>query len=374
MINVLHVGDKLTLGDSTIHGVTRLLSWWVPRFDKSRFNVKVCSLRGKDQGSVFLEEQGIIVLYLNRSKFNPLILHGLLQIIKSENIDILHLHGYASTTFGRICGLLSKTPCIVHEHMFDENIPIYQRFADICTSKLCQKAVAVSESVKDFLIQYRAIPKEKIEVIYNGAPLLELKDGLSNNNPEGRKNVKNQYDIPEIHKLVGIVGRLHEIKGHRYFLEAARLVLDQFKNVTFLVIGDGALLDSLQLQCKGLNLQDNVIFTGYCDEIHSILCDVDIKVISSLSEGVPLTLFEAMAAGCAIVSSSVGGLTEVIKDGEIGFLVPSKSPKELAEKILLLLKNKELCDKFKKVAIKTSTKFDIKCTVNQIQKCYLELQ
>ena len=101
MINVLHVADKLTLGDSSIHGVTQLFSMWLPRFDETRYNVSLCSLRTRDSGGAYLEEKGIRVFYLNKGKFDPLTLTDLLRLVRKENVHILHLHGYGSTTFGR---------------------------------------------------------------------------------------------------------------------------------------------------------------------------------------------------------------------------------------------------------------------------------
>lgn len=374
MINVLHVADKLTLGDSSIHGVTQLFSMWLPRFDETRYNVSLCSLRTRDSGGAYLEEKGIRVFYLNKGKFDPLTLTDLLRLVRKENVHILHLHGYGSTTFGRICANLTGIPSIVHEHMFDENIPFYQQFADRLLSRATTGAIAVSQSVKEFLVRYRSVPVTKINVIYNGVPLATYsprREVTSTTRIEA--SWKSRLNIPESHMVVGTVGRLHSIKGHKYFLEAAEQVLKEFTNVSFLVIGDGELMLALRDRCSELGIEASVIFTGHCDDVPSLLSEVDVKVIASLSEGVPITLFEAMAAGCAIVSTNVGGIGEVLVDGQTGFLVPPKSSNDLAEKMLILLRNPSLCKKMGMQAQEASLQYDIGNTVRQFEDIYEQI-
>jgi glycosyltransferase involved in cell wall biosynthesis len=368
MIKVLHVVDKLSVGDSSIHGVTRLLSWWIPRYDTSKYDVRICSLRNRDQTGQFLEGIGARMYYLNRGKFNPKTLTDLLKLVREEHFNILHLHGYGAATFGRICGLLKNVPAIVHEHMFDKNIPFYQRIADKILSRFTTSSIAVSESVKTFLVQYRSVPSEKVHVIYNGVPLAGIGSKTS---PETTWH--KYFNIPQSHKVVAIVGRLNFIKGHKFFLEAAKIIFAQFQDVTFLIVGDGELMSSLKDQCNSLGINRHVRFAGHCEDVSSILEEVDIKVISSLSEGVPLTLFEAMAAGCAIVSTNVGGIPEVIEDGVTGFLVPAENPKALAEKITLLLKNHKILQAMAMNAKEASGRFDILNTVQSIERCYSQI-
>jgi len=371
MINILHVVDKLSVGDSTIHGVTRLFSWWMPRFNKEKFKVGICCLRKRDKAGAFLEELGIKVYYLNKSKFNFLTLTDLLGLVEKIDADILHLHGYGATTFGRVCGKIKKIPCIVHEHMYDVKIPSYQRLADLLLSRTHYQAIAVSKSVKEFLVSYRKIAEERIDVIYNGAPLDAYRKNVENKLfHEKKRDWKAKLNIPESYKTVGIVGRLHAIKGHCYFLEAVKLIKKEYKKAKFIVIGDGELLEQLKNKCQKLGISEDVIFTGYCDDVPSMLINIDIKVISSLSEGVPLTLFEAMAANCAIVSTNVGGISEVIMNNDTGLLVPPKDPEALAEKILSLLKDTKYCSTMAAKAKEMSVHYDVRSGVHRFEACY----
>ncbi len=369
-INVLHLSDKLTVGDAHMHGVTRLFSWWIPEYDRSRFNVMAGSLRGRDLAGEHLESLGIRVFYLGRSKFDPRTLIDLLRLIARERIDILHLHGYGATTFGRVCTLLRGIPSIVHEHMFDPGIPIYQRFADQVLAGATTRAYAVSASVKDFLVGYRAVPAERIETVYNGVPMHAFDDGTDLNRDRGRAAWRLALGIPESHKVIATVGRLHPIKGHRYFLDAARRVLERYDEVSFVIVGDGDLMGSLKEQVERLGIGSKVHFLGHASNVQEILSGVDIKVISSLSEGVPLTLFEAMASMCAIVATEVGGLGEVLVDSETAFLVPSQDSEAIADRLLPMLKDPELLRRMQGEARRAVEEFDLAGAVRKFERAY----
>ena len=374
MIKVLHVADKLTVGGSTIHGVTRLFSNWIPRFDKTRYNVSVCSLRKQDKAGKYLENIGIKVFYLNRGKFDPLTLPSVIRILKDERFDILHLHGYGAWTFGRLAGVLCNIPTVVHEHMVDPNIPVYQRLADRILSGATTNAIAASNVVKDFMVRYRGVPEDRVEVVINGIPL----ESFRSQNDGGRQAVavadwRARLSIPSSCKIVGTVGRLHPVKGHRYFLEAAREVLKEYPDVIFLIVGDGELRASLDEMTRQLGIHGHVRFTGHCDNVIPLYSLMDITVIASLSEGGPITLFEAMATSCAIVSTNTIGLKDAIEDGRTGFLVPPRNSKALAEKILLLLNHSDLCQAMAAKAQEASHHYDIRNTVRQLEACYEEV-
>src|SRR3954453_1124903 len=112
-LNVLQVCDHLGWEGSRMHGVKRLFGWMIPRFDADRFRVSLVSLRKKDLSEETLETLGVDITYLERSKFDPRTLTALLRIIDRKQIDVLYLHGYGATTFGRMAGVLRGIPTIV---------------------------------------------------------------------------------------------------------------------------------------------------------------------------------------------------------------------------------------------------------------------
>src|ERR1700704_4939207 len=173
-LNVLQVCDHLGWEGSRMHGVKRLFSWMIPRFDRDRFRVSLVSLRKKDLSEETLDTLGVDITYLERSKFDPRTLPALLQIVDARQIDILHLHGYGATTFGRLAGAIRRIPTIVHEHANLTDTPGYQKAADRCLEPATDIALAVSKSTADFVIRARAVRPAKVKVVYLGVPLEEF--------------------------------------------------------------------------------------------------------------------------------------------------------------------------------------------------------
>ena len=157
-----------------MHGVKRLFGWMIPRFDPGRFDVSLVSLRKRDLSEETLDALGIDITYLHKSKFDPSTLPALLKVIDRKHIDILHLHGYGATTFGRIAGAMRRLPAILHEHANLTDTPWFQKVADAALERFTDIAIAVSTSTAGFVVQARQIPPEKVKVVYLGAPVDEF--------------------------------------------------------------------------------------------------------------------------------------------------------------------------------------------------------
>ncbi|MEB3282415.1 MAG: glycosyltransferase [Lyngbya sp.] len=370
-LRVLHIIDKLSVDGSGIHGATKLLDWLTSYSDKDKFQFSVCSLRSVEPAGEIFEQNGIPIFFLGRHKFDPRTLFDLLKLIRREQPDILHLHGYGAANFGRIASLLTGIPNVVHEHAVLLNQPFYQTIIDGLLSPFTKTAIAVSSSVKDFMIEYRSISENCIEVIHNGVPLKSFQS-LQEAENTNLEDLRRQFDIPEDHTVVGIIGRLHPIKGHQYFLEAASKILKNHTNVTFLVVGEGELRESLEELAKSLGVTHAVKFTGYRQDVPSLLSLIDVVTIASLMEGCPLVLLEAMAAGCAVISTNTNGLKEAIAEGETGYLIPPEDSQALADKIAALLSDPDLCKSMGEQAKVRVLEFDISATVKAIEKCYAQ--
>src|SRR5262249_18330134 len=154
---VLHVCDKFGVGGSSIHGVSRLFSWWFPRYDPARFDVSLCGLKQPEPASRLLEQQGIPVHHLSRGRFDPRILFDLMRLARRRRARILHVHGYAAADFGRIAARRLGAGLVLHEHFADPRMPAYQGWADRVLSRLTHRAIAVSASTRDFLVRERHV-------------------------------------------------------------------------------------------------------------------------------------------------------------------------------------------------------------------------
>jgi glycosyltransferase involved in cell wall biosynthesis len=368
-IHVMHVIDKLSVSGSGVHGITKAFEWWTPRFDSDRFKFSVCSLRAPEPAGKTLEEKGAQVFFLNKSKFDPRTLTSLLKLIHQQKPHVLHLHGYGASNFGRLASLITGLPNIVHEHAVLPNQPFYQTVADKLLSATTTKALAVSEGVQNFLLHKRSIHPKVLETLIIGLPLTSA----AVYNEQTIRETRQQFGIAEQEQVVCTVGRLDTQKGQVYLLEAAALVLKTLPNTRFLIVGDGPDLTMLTEIAQQKGIEKNVTFTGFRSDVPALLAASDMVAMPSLWEGLPLALLEAMNFGKAVVGSDAPGIEEVIQDGETGFIVPTKNAEKLAEKLIVLLQNPELTQRFGEAASKACKQYDIYHSVERLSDIYTDL-
>jgi glycosyltransferase involved in cell wall biosynthesis len=367
-IRVFHLCDKFGIRGARTHGVSRLFSWWLPRFD-ARFDVRLVGIRPEDDASAYLRRRGLNPLCLGRHPFHPAVATDLLRLVRRERPHILHTHGYATSNFARVLSALTGVRSIVHEHAAFPSIPGYQRAIDRLLAGRTDLGIAVSESTKAFMVSRRFLPPERIRVVLNGAPLEEFRPPPDDRVQAERARLGLRPDEP----VVGTVGRLDGQKGVTYFLKAAALVLRRRPDVRFVIAGDGHLEAELQEEARALGIADRTLFTGFREDVPLMQSLLDVQVFPSLWEGTPLTVFEAMAMGRPIVSTAVDGLAEVLRHGETALLVPPRDAEGLATGVLELLERPELAAALAAKARTDSRRFDVRRTVEELQELYDEL-
>jgi glycosyltransferase involved in cell wall biosynthesis len=217
-------------------------------------------------------------------------------------------------------------------------------------------------------VRARFVPEDRVRVIWNGAPLQEFAPVA----PERALRARRELGLPPGALLVGAIGRLNEQKGHRYLLDAAAQVF-RGRDVRLLIAGDGDLLEPLREQARQLGIAERVVFAGHRGDVPELLGAIDVFCISSLYEGTPLTLFEAMAAGKAVVSTSVDGCREVLADGHNGLLVPPQNAGALASALVRVLDDAALRKRLGEAALRDSRRYDVDACVRQMQDLYEEL-
>lgn len=368
-VSVLHVCDKFGVAGSSIHGVSRLFSWWFPRYDAARFQVSLCGLKRPEPASELLGQQGIPVHHLGRSRFDPRILSDLTTLARQREAKILHVHGYAAADFGRLAARRVGAALVLHEHFADPKMPAYQGWADRLLAPLTDRAIAVSGSTRDFLVRERHLPAQKVHLIWNGAPLDEFAPVA----PEKAQALRAELGIPAGALVVGVVGRLNEQKGHRYLVQAAPQVLAQVPTARFLIVGDGDLLSELRAMASALGVADRVVFAGHRADVPEVLGALDVFCISSIYEGTPLALFEAMAARKAIVSTAVDGCREVLEDRGTALLVAPRDPAALAQALIEVLSKADLRESLARSAQAASCRYDIQSCVTRMEALYDEV-
>lgn len=366
-LNVLQVCDHLGWEGSRMHGVKRLFSWMIPRFDPTRFKVSLVSLRKKDLSEETLDALGIDISYLHRSKFDPLTLRDLLRLVDARAIDILHLHGYGATTFGRLVGFRRGIPTIVHEHANLTDTPWFQRVADGLLAPATDIALAVSRSTADFLISARKIPPSKVRVVYLGVPL----EDFSRPRTDAEVNTaRRELEIRPGEFAVGTVTRLHESKGNSYLVDAASLVVKDRPHARFFLVGEGPLLGDLQAQAARLGLGDRCVFAGFRRDVAQTLSAFDLCVFPSSWEGTPITAFEALAMGKPIVSTDADGLLDILTDDQDAVIVPRRNAEALARKIVSMIDHPAERGRLALAARQSGRRYDIDVFVQKMERLY----
>ena len=271
-------------------------------------------------------------------------LQQILRFIKDRDIHIVHSHGYKPNIFlSLIPNKKFKTISTVHGWAKD-TVGVRGRVYEFLDSKALKRIdsiVTVSKAVVDYLIK-KGIRKEKIELIYNGIKM--------NNNPHSFNipKIRQGYGLPKDAFVIGAVGRLTKVKGHSYLIEAMPSILNEIKNCYLVIAGEGPLKEDLMSLIKKNNLLNNVKLIGYTEDIGEFLAMIDLFVMPSLSEGLPIALLEAMANEKPIIASNVGGIPEVITSEDTGILIQPTDSSAISKVIKKLYHDK---DKITRMAV-----------------------
>ena len=353
-----------------MHGVKRLFSWMIPRFDAERFNVSLVSLRKKDLSEETLESFGIDITYLHKSKFDPATLPALLKVMDRQQTDILHLHGYGATTFGRIAGRMRQLPTILHEHANLTTTPWFQKIADRLLAPATDLAIAVSKSTAEFVVHARQMPPERVKVVYLGVPLEEFS---RNRTVQEIAEARHELGALPGEFVAGTVTRLHDSKGNSYLVESAAEVLRERPQARFYLFGEGPLRPDLESQAQALGLGDRFVFGGFTRDVARTISAFDISVFPSLWEGTPLTVFETLAMGKPIVATDADGLLDVLTHEHDALIVPRRDVSALARGIVRLMDSPEERARLSVHARVTGRRYDIAEFVRKMERLYVLL-
>lgn len=294
------------------------------------------------------------------------------EFIKKNRIDIVQPHDYKSNFYALLSTLfLDKVSLISTCHPWTETSYSFKAKFYSCLDKRLlnkfSKIVAVSSDVKNEIIAHK-ISEEKISIIQNGIDINRFSKSFD------REETCRKLKIDPCRKIVGTVGRMVKEKAHDIFLEAAKLVTEDFPEAYFIIVGDGPLKSDLDQRVETLNLQDHVLFPGVSDSIPEMLSLMDVFVLPSISEGLPMALLEAMAAKKPIVATTVGDVPDIISNNEEGLIVPPNNVSELKDAIEILLKDKQRADLFaQKAYVKVVQNFSSTIMAKKYIKVYEQL-
>lgn len=368
-IKLLHIMDKVSVDGSKIQGPARQISYRTDYYPKF-FKIILCNLRAEEPTCDLLRRSNIEVISLNKSKFDPTTLQVIINLVKNINPSLLHLHGYASWTFGRIAGKFTGIPVVIQEHFIDERMPKYQKIIDFLLRRMQKKGLGVSDAVKEFMISERHIPNKDVEVIGNGVPI----DRIELPSNQQIKTLKDSLSIPQNDTVIGTVGRLAEMKGQDVFLKAAKIILNKADNVTFVLVGDGPMKESLKKLSQDLGVANKVVFAGYNPNAFLYLSMFDVSVVSSVfGEGFCSVGIETFAVNTPLVITDLPCFKNVYIDHKNVLMVPSYDASSMAKAIMSLIYDKNLKTKLIRKGYDTAQHHSMQNIADQYVNMYLKL-
>lgn len=343
-IRIMRIIARLNIGGPAIH-----VSLLANRLNDDAFEtLLVCGNIEDAEGDMtyYARELGVepvIVPSMSRS-LNPIrdavTVWQLYRLMKRYKPDVVHTHTAKAGFTGRWAARLAGVPVIVHTfhgHVFSGYFSQAKTrlfiLLEQMTASISDTIITLTQSLRRELAEvYRITRKEHITVLPLG---LDLQHFAATPRKSGA--FRRQYGIPDDARLVGIAGRFVPVKNHRLFAEAACRIHRLRPDVYFVFIGDGELRDDVERQIDLGGARTVTRFTGWIRDLAPAYADMDVFVISSVNEGTPVTVIEALATGCPVVATEVGGLYDLLDGGAFGALVPSDDADALTAAILQAL-------------------------------------
>jgi glycosyltransferase involved in cell wall biosynthesis len=356
-IKVLRIITRMNIGGPAIQAA--LLS---SELDKNNFfSILVTGQVGTYEGdmSYLAVEKGVepvVVPELCRELniVNDIIsFYKLYKFIKKEKPDVVHTHTAKAGAVGRLAAKATGVPVVIHTfhgHMFHSYFSSFKTILfvliEMVLARMTDRIIVISERQREQIRQYLHLSNiNKLILIPLGFDLEKfIKEDAGNE----REGLRGELGIPMDALVVGIIGRLTAIKNHRMFFEVARDIKRRMsrKTVKFLIVGDGELRDELVNLSERLGLQRDVIFTGWIKELKFLYRCLDVVALTSLNEGTPVSLIEALASAKPVVATDVGGVRDVVEDGKSGFVVSVNDVVGFSEAVISLLNDKDKRERF----------------------------
>lgn len=281
------------------------------------------------------EGLGVEPVSLRLRRSVPLIF-TFLALIRKHRIQILNTHGSVDSWTASIAGRLSRQkPIIIRSR--HKSTPFSRNFRHKVLYHMLPHAIVTSgEAVRTIFIREHGLDETRVVSIPTGVDLARFRSSLPS------RAIRADLGLSAGDFVVGTVGFVRYEKGMHYLIDAAGLVLSQHPDVKFVIVGEGPEEKNLKRKIEAMGLSQSIVFTGFRTDIPELLVSMDVFVLSSIEEGLPQTLTQAMAMQRPVVATDVGSVREVVQHGTTGLLVPAKDAAALAESITVLIQDEAL--------------------------------
>lgn len=326
-LNVLHVVIGLNQG-----GVQEVVLNLFKGLDKRQFIPIACAIENTGAVGKEIEAAGFEVIVLGYKRQSLRTIYALAKLMRDKKIDIVHAASYHPSFYARIARLLAGVPVLIsHEHL----VMVKKRWQRVVLNKLLEsftdRFIPVSQAMSNQIIDWYGYPASKIEFIPNGVDTIRFAP------PVSREEAKRKVGLNPNRLVVGMLCRLDPEKGHRYFFDAVKALRGKF-DVQWVVVGSGRGEAQVRQEAKDHGVDDVVQFLGMRRDVPDLVAAFDCYVLPTLQEGgCPISVMEAMSAGCAVVVSDFPTNLEVVSDRINGLVAPMRDPITLAQHIEALL-------------------------------------
>jgi glycosyltransferase involved in cell wall biosynthesis len=325
--------------DMRIGGTEMVIKNLIEGSDKNLFEMSIfCIEQPIGPWGLELQKNGIqIVAKARKPGFDLSLIFAIRKYIKHNKIGVIHCHQYTPWVYGVLAAFGTRTKVIFTEHgRFYPDFSSWKRkLINPWLCKITNNIKSISKATKQALIEYENIPSKRIEVIYNGISPLTC-------DTSEVETIKVELGIKNNTLVFGTVARLDPIKNHQMMLKAFKLVKTKHQDSKLIIVGDGEEKQSIIDTIKSLNLQNDVVLTGYKTNPTAYLAMFDIFLLSSLSEGTSMTLLESMSLSKPCVVTDAGGNKEIIVNNKNGFVSENDDAQAFADSMLKLLSNQSL--------------------------------
>ena len=355
-IKVLHAITNMRAG-----GAENLVKKILLSLDKDKFEPYLLLF---EENGIFYEEvaenERITLLKLKTRfrRFNPFLLFEVIRLLKQHNIDVVHTHLYKSNLYVRLAAAICKCSRVIfHEHGGILEKPLRHRISEAVLQFCTDYFIFISSHDRDYFSKHSWLSERRRMVVLPNPCII---DG-----PRPTPRISSQI------KTIGMVGQLNQMKGHLFCLQALTMLKDEGMNLEVYLVGDGAERGHLEEFCRDNGITAH--FPGNVHDVSNYYEKFDVFIHPSLSEGFGMVIVEAMSFGLPVIATNVGGIPEIISNGQNGLLVDSSSAESIKEALALLLSDEAMRRRLSENALSTySEKYTFRNYIQRLESIYSE--